>query len=181
MTTVTIGSQIWTDKNLEVTTYRNGDPITYAANAAEWNDANNAEVGAWCYYLWDAANGPVLGKLYNWYAVNDSRGLAPSGYHVPTATEYNTLASNAAISLKANSTEWNAAYQGTNTTGFAGLPGGNKNSASTFEDRGTSGWFWTSTSTSSTHAPFRLLHQTAGFIQLDYPKKYGMSVRLVKD
>jgi uncharacterized protein (TIGR02145 family) len=181
ITTVTIGTQVWTNTNLDVTTYRNGDPITYAANITEWNAANNAGVGAWCYYFWDEANGPILGKLYNWYAVNDSRLLAPTGYHIPTAAEYTTLASNSASSLKANSTEWGAAYNGTNTTGFAGLPGGNKNTASTFEDRGTSGWFWTSTSASSTNATFRLLHQTAGFIPLDFSKKYGMSVRLVKD
>jgi len=73
ITTVTIGTQIWTNTNLDVTTYRNGDPITYASNAVEWNAATNAGIGAWSYYNWDPANGAIYGKLYNWYAVNDSR------------------------------------------------------------------------------------------------------------
>jgi uncharacterized protein (TIGR02145 family) len=81
---VTIGTQIWTDTNLDVTTYRNGDLITYATNAVEWNAATDAGIGAWSYYNWDPANGAIYGKLYNWYAVNDSRRLAPSGYHIPT-------------------------------------------------------------------------------------------------
>ena len=185
LTTVTIGSQIWTDKNLEVTTYRNGDPITFAANAAEWNAATNAGIGAWSYYNWDPANGAIFGKLYNWYAVNDSRRLAPSGYHVPTKLEYTTLATNSGRSLKSSTSEWGV-NAGTNTTGFTGLPGGNNNIAqfNRFEDKGTSGWFWTSDADISdpTKAYFRLLHQTAGFVDVGgYSKKYGMSVRLVKD
>ena len=185
LTTVTIGSQIWTDKNLEVTTYRNGDPITFAANAAEWNAATNAGIGAWSYYNWDPANGAIYGKLYNWYAVNDSRILAPSGYHIPTKLEYTTLATNSGPALKSSTSEWGV-NAGTNTTGFTGLPGGNNNIAqfNRFEDKGTSGWFWTSDADISdpTKAYFRLLHRTAGFVDVGgYSKKYGMSVRLVKD
>jgi uncharacterized protein (TIGR02145 family) len=184
-TTVLIGTQRWTDKNLEVTTYRNGDAITYAANATEWNTATNAGIGAWSYYNFDPANGAIYGKLYNWYAVNDSRFLAPAGYHIPTTAEYNTLGTNSGSALKAASSEWGA-NMGTNTTGFTGLPGGNNNvsGGSRFEDQGTSGWFWTSEEDNSTptKAYFRLLHQTAGFVDVgSYSKKYGFSVRLVKD
>jgi uncharacterized protein (TIGR02145 family) len=140
LTTVTIGSQIWTDKNLAVTTYRNGDPIIYAANTTDWNAATNAGIGAWCYYLWDSNNGPIYGKLYNWFAVNDSRGLAPIGYHVPTAAEYTILASNSGSSLQSITSEWGANI-GTNSTGFSGLPGGNNDITlnNQFEDKGTSG------------------------------------------
>ncbi len=186
LTTVTIGAQIWTDKNLELTTYRNGDPIIYAANAADWNTATSAGIGAWSYYDWNINNGTIYGKLYNWYAVNDSRGLAPSGYHIPNASEYATLAVNSAISLQANSSEWQGAgYNGTNETGFSGLPGGNNNifNANHFEDQYTSGWFWTATESSSdlTRATFYLLHQSHVFFGMDFSKTYGMSVRLVKD
>ena len=185
ITTVTIGTQIWTNTNLDVTTYRNGDPITYASNAVEWNAATNAGIGAWSYYNWDPANGAIYGKLYNWYAVNDSRRLAPSGYHIPTKLEFNTLATNSGTTLKSSSAEWGV-NSGTNTTGFTGLPGGNNNISqfSRFEDKGTSGWFWTSDEdgSSPTKAYFRLLHQTAGFVDVgSYLKKYGMSIRLVRD
>ena len=185
ITTVTIGTQIWTNTNLDVTTYRNGDPITYASNAVEWNAATNAGIGAWSYYNWDPANGAIYGKLYNWYAVNDSRRLAPSGYHIPTKLEYNTLATNSGTTLKSSSAEWGV-NSGTNTTGFTGLPGGNNNISqfSRFEDKGISGWFWTSDEdgASPTKAYFRLLHQTAGFVDVgSYLKKYGMSIRLVRD
>jgi uncharacterized protein (TIGR02145 family) len=184
-TTVLIGTQRWTDKNLEVTTYRNGDAITYAANATEWNTATNAGIGAWSYYNFDPANGAIYGKLYNWYAVADSRLLAPAGYHIPTKAEYNTLGTNSGSALKAASSEWGA-NSGTNTTGFTGLPGGNNNisGGNRFEDKGTSGWFWTSEEDNAvpTKAYFRLLHQTAGFVDVgSYSKKYGFSVRLVKD
>ena len=72
--TVTICSQIWMNKNLDVTTYRNGDPIAQVTDPAQWA---NLTTGAWCYYNNDPAMGPLYGKLYNWYAVNDPRGLCP--------------------------------------------------------------------------------------------------------
>ncbi len=183
ITGVTIGTQIWSNRNLEVTTYRNGDPITFASNATQWIAAKNAGTGAWTYYNWDAANGATYGKLYNWYAVNDSRGLAPLGWHIPTKAEYNTLASNSASSLKSTSAEWGANY-GTNSTGFTGLPGGALNASVSFEAKGTSGWFWTSDADpiNSLNAYWRILHVTAGFLDVgSYSKTNGMSVRLVKD
>jgi uncharacterized protein (TIGR02145 family) len=184
-TTVLIGTQRWTDKNLDVATYRNGEAITYAANTTQWNAATNAGIGAWSYYNFDETNGLIFGKLYNWYAVNDSRGLAPAGYHIPTKVEFNTLASNSGSALKAASSEWGASM-GTNTTGFAGLPGGNNNVtlSNRFEDKGTSGWFWTSEYdlANPTKAYFRLLHISAGLVDVgSYSKTYGFSVRLVKD
>ena len=184
-TAVLIGTQVWTDKNLNVANYRNGDPITYAANATEWNAATNAGIGAWSYYNFDATNGLIFGKLYNWFAVNDSRGLAPAGYHIPTKIEYNTLSTNSGSALKAASSEWGASM-GSNTTGFTGLPGGNNNitGSSRFEDKGTSGWFWTSDYDVAypTKAYFRLLQISAGLVDVgSYSKTYGMSVRLVKD
>jgi uncharacterized protein (TIGR02145 family) len=86
--TVTIGSQIWMAKNLDVSRYRNGDPIPQVQDAAEWS---NLTTGAWCYYENNTANGPIYGKLYNWYAVNDPRGLAPEGWHVPASAEIISL------------------------------------------------------------------------------------------
>ena len=86
--TVTIGNQVWTSKNLDVSTYRNGDAIPQVQDANAWE---NLTTGAWCYYDNDASNGTKYGKLYNWYAVNDPRGLAPKGYHIPTDAEWTQL------------------------------------------------------------------------------------------
>jgi uncharacterized protein (TIGR02145 family) len=89
--TVTIGTQVWTTKNLNVTTFRNGDPIPQAKTDAEWKAAGENKKPAWCYYDNNAANGAKYGILYNWYAVNDPRGLAPVGFHIPTDSEWDAL------------------------------------------------------------------------------------------
>ena len=75
--TVTIGDQVWSTKNLDVATFRNGDSIPQAITKKEWKEARKKQQPAWCYFENDPANGEKYGKLYNWYAVNDSRGLAP--------------------------------------------------------------------------------------------------------
>ena len=89
--TVKIGTQTWMSTNLNVSTFRNGDVIPQATSDAEWEAAGKNKQPAWCYYDNDAKNGTKYGKLYNWYAVNDPRGLAPAGYHVPTDAEWTTL------------------------------------------------------------------------------------------
>ena len=86
--TVTIGTQVWMTKNLDVATFRNGDPIPEAKSNEEWEKAGENKQPAWCYYNNDPANGAKYGKLYNWYAVNDPRGLAPEGWHVPNIDEW---------------------------------------------------------------------------------------------
>jgi hypothetical protein len=88
---VAIGTQVWTTKNLDVATFRNGDPIPQAKTYEEWKAAGDNKQPAWCYYENKAANGTKYGKLYNWYAVNDARGLAPAGWHVPTDEEWTVL------------------------------------------------------------------------------------------
>ena len=88
---ITIGTQTWTNKNLDVSTFRNGEAIPEAKSKEEWSKAGDNETAAFCYYEYDSKNGKVYGKLYNWYAVNDSRGLAPKGYHVPSDDEWTIL------------------------------------------------------------------------------------------
>ena len=88
---VKIGKQIWMSKNLDVSTFRNGEAIPEAKNAEEWAKAGENKTAAYCYYDYDSKNGKVYGKLYNWYAVNDSRGLAPNGYHIPSDAEWKIL------------------------------------------------------------------------------------------
>jgi uncharacterized protein (TIGR02145 family) len=109
--TVTIGTQVWMTKNLDVSTFRNGEPIIQAKTWGEWKVASENKQPAWCYYENDAANGTKYGKLFNWYAVNDSRGLAPVGYHIPSHDEWtemtNYLGSENGNKMK-NSSGWNS-------------------------------------------------------------------------
>lgn len=88
---VTIGKQVWMSENLNVDKFRNGDPIPQAKSEEEWKNAGERKQPAWCYYENDPANGAKYGKLYNWYAVNDKRGLAPVGYHIPSKAEWRKL------------------------------------------------------------------------------------------
>jgi hypothetical protein len=88
---VKIGTQIWQSKNLEVTVFSNGDRIFEAKSIKDWDDAFSSKQPAWCYYNFNAENGKKYGKLYNMYAVMDSRGLAPIGYHIPSENEWDIL------------------------------------------------------------------------------------------
>jgi uncharacterized protein (TIGR02145 family) len=129
--TVTIGKQVWMTKNLDVSTFRNGDPIPEAKTDEEWAKAGENKQPAWCYYDNDPANGAKYGKLYNWYAVNDPRGLAPVGYHIPADKEWNILLAYlggeyfAGKKMKSSS-GWKENGNGTDESGFSGFPGGKR-------------------------------------------------------
>lgn len=88
---VTIGNQVWMAENLNVDTFRNGDPIPHSKTEEEWDEADANGLAAWCYYENDPVNGLKYGKLYNWHAVNDPRGLAPKGWHIPSDEEWTNL------------------------------------------------------------------------------------------
>lgn len=88
---VKIGTQTWMTENLNVDRFRNGDLIPEAKTKADWDFAAFNKLPAWCYYDNDPANGTKYGKLYNWYAVNDSRGLTPDGWHIPDTNELQKL------------------------------------------------------------------------------------------
>ncbi len=187
---VTICDQVWSLYNLDVDTYRNGDPIPQVSDPTAWT---NLTTGAWCWYANNGANGVVYGKLYNWYAVNDPRGLAPQGWHIPTDTEWDTLVVNclggdtaiAGGELKeADLTHWAAPNSGaTNSTGFTALPGGKRlGAAGLFFFLTTSGYFWSSTANTATTAWSRWLWNTSGAIfRTSWNRKEGLSVRLLKD
>ena len=86
-----LNGQEWTTRNLETSYFRNGNPISEASSREEWEAAAESKSPAWCYYQNNQAFGEKFGKLYNWYAVNDPRGLAPEGWHIPSIEEWNTL------------------------------------------------------------------------------------------
>jgi uncharacterized protein (TIGR02145 family) len=107
---VKIGNQIWMKENLNVDHFRNGDPIPYKKNIEEWGLAEDKKEPAWCYHNFNPKNGDKYGKLYNWYAVDDQRGFAPIGYHIPTIGELDILIEYlgvGAVSKMKSSNGWN--------------------------------------------------------------------------
>jgi len=184
--TVKIGDQWWMAENLKVTHYRNGDPIPNVTDATEWNALTT---GAYCNYDNNSSNAEIYGRLYNWYAVTDSN-IAPEGWHVPSDAEWETLVnylgggSVAGGKLKeTGTTHWNSPNEGaTNESGFAALPGGYRTSDGYFGDLGNYAHFWSSTENGSNTAWTReLYYYTARVYRYDAGKRFGYSVRLVRD
>lgn len=180
---VTIGTQIWMTKNLDVSTYRNGDPIPQVQDHTAWAALTT---GAWCYNENSTANGTTYGKLYNWYAVNDPRGLAPVGYHVPSDTEWTALTTflggeNVAGGKMKATTLWASPNTATNSSGFTGLPGGFRSNDGAFSNVGSIGYWWSS-SEDGTHAWLRYLFYNEDVATRNYNNKIdGFSVRCLRD
>jgi uncharacterized protein (TIGR02145 family) len=183
---LTICCQSWMTKNLDVATYRNGDPIPKVTGNAAWAALTS---GAYCYYNNDSATyAATYGKLYNWYAVNDPRGLAPEGWHVPTDFEWSTLedclggATVAGGAMKeTGTTHWISNSGATNISGWAGLPGGNRFPSGSFSNVGSTGSWWSSTE-STPNALYRLVGSIGGSItRTSNNKNYGFSVRCLRD
>ena len=188
LTEVSIGSQTWALKNLDVSTYRNGDPIPEVQNPTTWASLTT---GAWTYYIYTGVNGAnYYGKLYNWYAVNDPRGLAPLGFHIPSDAEWTTLTNwlggenQAGGKMKETGfSHWLSPNTGaTNSSGFTGLPGGYRDDLGVFHDIYYYGGWWSSSESSSSTSWSRYLYFGIGNVtRLAYYKQYGFSVRCIKD
>jgi uncharacterized protein (TIGR02145 family) len=204
---IKVNDVIWTAKNLNVSAYRNGDVIPQVQDQEKWAKLTT---GAWCYYKNSSANGTTYGKLYNWYAVNDPRGLAPEGYHIPSEEEWSELyvflegpepgynemgiqyikyADDHACPKMKNKTGWKEVGaimypedgNGTNESGFSGLPGGSRDFFD-FSQIGYEGCWWSSTLVSNNSIKFvRLSANEIGSFFDQTAKTSGMSVRLVKD
>lgn len=189
-TTVKINQQTWLGQNLIVSHFRNGDPIPQVSTDEEWEKAGNDQKPAWCYYENSNDQGKVYGKLYNWYAVNDKRGLAPKGYHIPTDEEWKNMSSYLGGGEKAGGklkekgmTHWkipNAAA--TNSSGWNGLPGGLNYSFGTFVGMGSTGYWWTSIENGDVTANvYSLSFENSTLFDLFLNKGVGLSVRCIKD
>ena len=181
---VKIGTQTWTTKNLNVTKYRNGDAIPQVQDRNAWA---NLTTGAWCYYENKGENGTTYGKLYNWFAVNDKRGLAPKGYHIPKDAEWTKLSdylggeSVAGAKMKSNQ-GWYQNGNGTNTSGFAGHPGGYCDGIEMFWYIVDKGFWWSSSESSTNDACCSFLNShNSNLSRQNYSKGFGFSVRCVKD
>ena len=173
--TVQIGDQCWFAENLRTTTYLNGDAIPQ-----DWISTTSGSMG---FYN----NGPAYGGLYNWYAVDDARWLCPSGWHVPTDGEWTILTDHlggesvAGGQMKTNY-GWFNGGNGTNSSGFSGLPGGGRyDYGGGFSFAGYYGYCWSS-SPNGSNAWYRFLSSNSESVGRSYSGQGdGFSVRCVRD
>jgi len=182
--TIKIGTQIWMAENLNTSKFRNGDPVPEAKKDEEWV----VKKAAWCYYDNDPKNGVKYGKLYNWFALMDPRGLAPEGWHMPSNEEWQKLATflggiePAGTKMKSKS-GWNENGNGTNESGFSGLPGSLRYDDGQFNDIGRMGYWW-STTPNVMHTlsyTLNLSNSYMGWGQGHANETYGFAVRCIKD
>ena len=185
---VKIGTQIWSRSNLEVVLFRNGERIPEAKSFEEWQTAATEHKPAWCYYGNDPQNGRKYGKLYNWYAVCDPRGLAPKGWHIPTDNEWTVLSDylggleNAGVKMKSK-TGWSGVRTGSNTSCFTGFPGGFRYFSGYFVSAGNYGHWWSSTHAGNIYISWGryMLNGEDVLGRERYYMSSGCSVRCVKD
>jgi len=187
ITGVKIGNQIWMTQNLKVAFFRNGDSVPYVKTAEDWEKAGKEQKPAWCYYNNDPANDSKYGKLYNWYAVNDARGLAPAGWHIPSDVEWKQLTDyiggNEAAGKKLKSASgWELNGNGTNESGFSGLPGGYRYDYGFFNYGGLFAVWWASPVEYTSFAWLYYQAYNFGNAFRYFPNKaFGFSVRCVKN
>ena len=186
---ITIGNQTWMKENLKVSRYNNGDSIPTGLSASSWGTTTT---GAFAVYDSDLANEIKYGKLYNWYAANDSRKIAPPGWHVASQEEWQTLIDllggpqSAATELKeAGLTHWATPNTGaTNGSGFTALPTGTRMIDGTFTLIGTNGYWWTSTEYlvgGPDAEAILLLSNSQEAVYVTDRKSYGAAIRCIKD
>ena len=184
--TVKIGEQWWMAENLKVTHYRNGDAIPNVTNDTTWSDLTTS---AYCNYNNNSSNATTYGRFYNWYAVNDSRNIAPTGWHVPSDAEWQTLVDylggDAGGKMKeTGTTHWNSPNTGaTNESGFTALPGGcRRYSSGSFSSMRSTASFWSSTEYYTYGACVRTLSCSYSYVaRYCYYERNGYSVRCVRD
>ena len=204
--TVTIGSQEWMAENLRVTRYNNGDDIVTGKDLSQWQVADE---GFWTYFDNNTENDEKYGKLYNWYAVNDVRGVCPDGWRVPTDNDWQILVehidskswgnnNSAGTKLKSkrqvnsplggefNTSEhprWDSHTKryGTDNYLFNALPGGYFSMGNSFSQMGQWAYFWSATEAPNSQIWARtLLFSHRGISRSTYPKEAGLSIRCVK-
>ena len=184
--TVKIGNQIWMAENLKTSRYNNGTAIP---NVMDYNEWKNLKTGAYCYYDNFYSNNEIYGKLYNWYAVNTGK-LAPEGWHVPSDKEWKELVDYLGGENIAGTGSkmkvinyWNTPnYGATNSSGFTGLPAGERNYTGIFSSIGKLCHFWSSTEVDTSNAwTRRLSYYYSNASRVSIYKKLGFSVRCIKD
>jgi uncharacterized protein (TIGR02145 family) len=187
--TVVIGTQVWMVENLKTTRYRNGDAIPNVADPTKWAGLTT---GAYCNYDNDVNNGKKYGHMYNWYAVSDSRNIAPSGWHVATDAEWATLISYlggvptvVGVKLReAGNAHWISSIPvADNKSGFTALPGGYRSDGGEFGRIGRLSQWWTSTEDGDSYVRKWDIAES-GSNQVDNyfaSKAHGFYIRCVRD
>jgi uncharacterized protein (TIGR02145 family) len=183
---IKIGDQKWMAENLNVSHFRNGDSIPEVRSAAEWKRMGEEGKPAWCLIQNETENGEKFGKLYNWYAVNDPRGLAPKDWHVASDDEWthliNFLGGGVLAALNMRTTGLTDNSDRDNENRFSGLPGGCRNSFGVFYGLDSFGYWWSATEFDPSNAFVRILN----YVNCDINSKildkiYGLSVRCLSD
>lgn len=186
---VKIGKQIWTVRNLDVSTFSNGDTILEVKTYEGWSQAGRSKQPAWCYYNFDSTNNTKYGKLYNWYAVDDSRGLAPLGWHIPTSKAwtrlYKYLGGGYDAKAKLKSIQgWLNNGNGSNESGFTAIPAGYFCSLNFSNSLERFGAWWSATEYDSGSGQITYLcyfNNCEYVLQSNPYKGCGFSVRCVRD
>lgn len=185
--TVMIGTQVWLVENLKTTKYRDGTSIPKMTEDTQWY---RQKTGAYCDYDNIESNSTIYGRLYNWYAVSDSRNIAPAGWHVPSDTEWTTLISYlggvnlAGFKLKdAGNTYWPKPNNASNESGFTALPGGTRSLYGSFLGIGYYGYWWSATAQYELEeALIRSMDYNYAYVKSSYySMNNGLSVRCLKD
>ena len=185
--TVMIGNQWWVTENLRETEYRDGSVIPKVTSKSKWT---NLKTGAYCAYDNKESNADKYGYLYNWFAVNDSRNIAPSGWHVATDEEWQNLIdylggpSVAGGKIKeAGTSHWSSPNSGaTNESGFSALPGGHRTGFGGCLYLGNLAQFWSSEERRGGYAWARFLDRfNSGVERRIDSRRSGLSVRLIRD
>jgi len=188
MAVVQIGSQYWSKENLAVETFQDGTPITECSSSEQWADLASTNTPAWCYYNFNPSLEEEYGKLYNYYAISSSKGIAPVGFRVPSLADFNTLAaafggnSLAGYKLK-NSKNWSTLKRqngnGNNQSNFTGNPGGFVKENGDFWDFSWSANFWTTDSGSTDATSVRLYWGNTQVVPISANMDMGLAIRLV--
>jgi uncharacterized protein (TIGR02145 family) len=183
-----IGQQIWNVNNLNVSTFRNGDFISEAKTVEEWQKAGDEKRPVWCYYNNDTVNGKKYGKLYNWYAINDPRGLAPIGWHIPSDAEWKILIEYLGGPMIAGKKlkdrlgwEFDKNQFGDNSSGFSALPGGMRMNDGSFVQIEKMGYWWSADVIQSGSLAVSLYYAGSQLTKNARDKNYGLSVRILRD
>ena len=180
---IRIGNQYWMLFNLNVTLFSNGDSIKQIKTNEEWEYAFKMKIPGWCYYDNDSTNYKTCGRLYNYYAINDSRRIAPKGFRIPTKNDIDALrrylGDNDSDFLKlASKSEWIGNW-GRNESGFNALPSGCRK-ITNFEYKSTSAFFWTSDCDNRNNCFILFLNGDFPCVAILSPY-CGYSVRCLKD
>jgi len=190
---ITLGDQVWSATNLDVVRFRNGDLIPEVRSNEEWEKAGKEGRPAWCYYANDTARGKSYGRMYNWYAVNDPRGLCPKGWHIPANEEWIALETylgvpEAGTRLKCNRS-WNTNGNGDNSSNLCVLPGGYRDRNGNFTGVGEftylSGSSEDKLEDSKDNKMFiwgrGVQFENKGVMRCGLDKEFGLYVRCIKD